>query len=94
MCLYETINSSQTHAELNLEQPIPQELPYSGKLSREKTFTNFTVLWLYAKVFSVKFGAWRPLAWQKRAIRESFLCKDRIFTNLRKFLPRKFTAIR
>ena len=25
--------------------------PYSGKLSREKTCTNFTVLWLYAKVF-------------------------------------------
>ena len=23
---------------------------------REKTFANFTVLWLYAKVFSVKFG--------------------------------------
>ena len=89
MCLYETINSSQTHAELNLEQPIPQESPYSGKLSREKTFTNFAVLWLYAKVFSVKFGAWRPLAWQKRAIRESFLHKDRIFTNLRKFSPSK-----
>ena len=32
MCLYETINSSQTNAELNLEQPIPHELPYSGKL--------------------------------------------------------------
>ena len=45
-------------------------VPYSGKLSREKTFTNFTVLWLYAKVFSAKFGAWRPLVLQKRAIRE------------------------
>ena len=28
----------------------------SGKLPREKTFVNFTVLWLFAKVFSVKFG--------------------------------------
>ena len=28
---------------------------YSGKLSREKTITNFTVLWLFAKVFSAKF---------------------------------------
>ena len=27
----------------------------STKLLREKTFTNFTVLWLYAKVFSTKF---------------------------------------
>ena len=32
------------------------DIPYSGKLSREKTFANFTVLWLFAKVFSVKFG--------------------------------------
>ena len=29
---------------------------YSGKLSREKTITNFAVLWLFAKVFSAKFG--------------------------------------
>ena len=32
------------------------KLPYNGKLSREKTFVNFTVLWLFAKVFSTKFG--------------------------------------
>ena len=25
--------------------------PYSGKLSSEKTFVNFTVLWLFAKAF-------------------------------------------
>ena len=29
---------------------------YSGKLSREKTIPNFAVLWLFAKVFSAKFG--------------------------------------
>ena len=46
---------------------------------------NFTVLLLYAKVFSAKFGAWHPLAWQKRAIRVSFLRENRIFTTLRKF---------
>ena len=28
----------------------------TGKLLREKTFTNFTVVWLFAKVFSVNFG--------------------------------------
>ena len=28
----------------------------SGKLPREKIFVNFAVLWLFAKVFSVKFG--------------------------------------
>ena len=35
---------------------------YSGKLSREKTFANFTALWLFAKAFSAKLGAWCPLA--------------------------------
>ena len=36
--------------------------PYSGKLLREKTFANLAVLWLFAKVFSVKFGACHYLA--------------------------------
>ena len=40
-------------------------ISYSGKLLREKTFVNFTVLWLVAKVFSAKFGAWCPLPRQK-----------------------------
>ena len=31
-------------------------LPYSGKLSREKTCVMFAVLWLLMKVFSMKFG--------------------------------------
>ena len=31
-------------------------LLYSGKFSREKTFVNFTVLWLFVKVLSAKFG--------------------------------------
>ena len=31
------------------------DIPYSGKLSREKTVANFAVLWLFVKVFSVKF---------------------------------------
>ena len=33
-----------------------EELPYSRKLSRKKPFANFAVLWLFAKVFSAKFG--------------------------------------
>jgi len=37
-----------------------QRILYSGKLSREKTFMNFTVLWLFAKVFSTKFGGIAP----------------------------------
>ena len=30
-------------------------IPYSGKLSREKTFTNFAIFQPSAKVFSTKF---------------------------------------
>ena len=56
-------------------------IPYSGKLLREKTFVNFEVLCLYAKVFFTKFGAWCPLVLQNKQsakivfspIRESFL---------------------
>ena len=40
-------------------------------------------------LFSAKFGGWRPLALQNRAIRESFLRENRIFTNSRKFSPSK-----
>ena len=44
----------------------------AGKLSREKTFANFTGLWLFAKVFSLKFWVWCHLARYKWAICESF----------------------
>ena len=37
-------------------------------------------LWGYSRKFSPRnFGEWHPLAWQKCAIRESFLRKNRIF---------------
>ena len=36
------------------------KLPYSVKLSRGKTFTNFAVLEPPAKVFSTKFGCAVP----------------------------------
>ena len=35
---------------------MKSKVPYSGKLQKEKTFTNFELLWLFAKVFSTKFG--------------------------------------
>ena len=38
-------------------------VPYSRELLREKPFMNFAVLWLFAKVFFAKFGAWCPLVW-------------------------------
>ena len=49
---------------------------YSGKLSREKTFMNFAVLWLFTKVFSVKFGGMASIGTPKAS-------------NSRKFSPQK-----
>ena len=52
---------------------IQEVLPYSAKLSREKTFTNFAALEPPTKVFSMKFGhAIYPL-WLLLAFHESFL---------------------
>ena len=38
----------------NMQNTSDRLVPYSGKLSREKTFGNFSVLWLSAKVFSLE----------------------------------------
>ena len=62
---------------------------YSGKLSREKTFENFAILWLFAKVFSAKFGGVVSFGAAQRAIRESFSAKIISFTNSQKFSPSK-----
>ena len=60
---------------------------YSRKHSREKTFANFTVLWLFMKFFSVKFGGWCPLALDKRAIHEWFFPQKSYFSPIRKSFP-------
>ena len=56
-------------------------IPYSGKLSREKPFVNFIILWLVAKVFSAKFGGMASVGVPKLigAIRESFLHENCIY---------------
>ena len=59
-------------------------IPYSGELSRRKTFVNFAVLWLFAKVFSAKFGGVASLPRHKRAIRKSFLCENSFFRQFAK----------
>ena len=40
---------------LDKDTMVLYEVPYSGKLSREKTFTNFAIFPPSAKVFSIKF---------------------------------------
>ena len=58
---------------------LSNQFPYSRKLSREKTFANFMVLWLLVKVFSVKFEGVASFSATKATIRKSFLCKNCIF---------------
>ena len=70
--LVESLNSVGTFQVL-----VHIVIPYGGKLLREKTFANFTVLWLFAKVSPQNFGGiWHAFAWQKGAIHESFLHKN------------------
>ena len=74
-------------------------VPDSGKLSREKTFTNFAVLEPPAKVFSTKFGRTVPnyvrfwhsakvfsAKWPLLPIRESFLSKVSRYTVYRIYI--------
>ena len=66
-------------------------IPYSGKLSREKTFANFAVLWPFTKVFSAKSGGVASFG----AAQASNPRKFSYFSPIREsFLPRKFPAIR
>ena len=54
----------------------------AGNLSREKTFTNFTVLWLFAKFFFAKF--WGVASFGTAKV---FSAKILFFTNSQKFSP-------
>ena len=68
-------------------------LPYSGELSRKKTFANFAVLWVFAKVFSTKFGSVVSFGAAKASnLQKFFSAKITFFTNLRKFFSSKVTC--
>ena len=69
-------------------------LPYCGKLSREKTFTNFAVLCLFMDIFLQNLGVRCSLVRHKWVIRECFLHKIVFFTNSRKFSPSEVSRIR
>ena len=69
-----------------------KKLPYSGKLSREKTFMNFTVLWLCMKVFSAKFVA--MVFFTASNLRTLSLRKSYFSPIRESFIPRKFPAMR
>ena len=67
-------------------------IPYSRKLSREKTFANFEILWLFASFSPQNLGAWHLLAAAASNTCETFLSKDRFLTNSRKFSSAKFSS--
>ena len=71
---------------------LKYNIPYSGKLSREKTFANFTVLWLFVKVFSAKFGGVALWCCKSEQFVKVFFAKIVFFTNLRKFSSSKVSC--
>ena len=74
-----------------------------GNFRGRKLSRYFTVLWLFAQVFSAKFGGVASFGAAQRAIHESFLCENRIFHQfakvffLKSFLlysrPKKFVFV-
>ena len=81
--------------EVYLLQKREQEyILYSRKLSREKTFTNFTALWLFAKVFTIKFGAIASFGtakasnMQKFSPRKSYFLRKTRYTVLQSYCPK------
>ena len=79
-------NALQQHSEVQLLKDycstrvgLSPDILYSGKLSREKTFANFVVLWQIAKVFFRKIWDVASFGVAKQAIRESFLHENCIF---------------
>ena len=65
---------------------------YSGKLSREK-FCNYWVLWLFAKVFSVKFGGMAFIGGGSEQSTKVFSTKMYFPLVCESLLLRKFPAI-
>ena len=90
------LNSNLLKTNFRLIQiPYIELIPYSGKLSREKTFTNFAIFPPSAKVFSTKFQACHTHYATTFNIPQKFSPRNAPFPPIREsFLPRKFPAIR
>ena len=69
-------------------------IPYSRKVLRVKTFANFAFLWLFAKVFPVKFGVAASFSAAQASNSRKFFLRKSYFSPIREsFLPWKFPAI-
>ena len=71
---------------------LVESIPYSGKLSREKTFVNFAVLWLFAKVFSAKFGGMASIGTVKASNLRKFSLRKSYFSPIHKSFPLSSTV--
>ena len=72
---------------------VNHKITCSIKLSRGKTFANFKVLWLFAKVFSIKFGGVSSFG-APCTSEQSAKFSPRKSLIHESFLPQKFPAIR
>ena len=69
-------------------------VPYSGKLSREKIFANFAVLWLFVTVFLHEIWGCGILWHGKVSNLRKFSPQKMYFSLIcESFLPRKFSTI-
>ena len=69
-------------------------IPYSGKLLRDKTFTNFADLEPFVKVFSANFECTCAHASHPTVDPRKFSLRNLLFSHFREsFIPRKFPAI-
>ena len=70
-------------------------VPHSRKLSRKKTFMNFVVLWLFAKVFAAKFWGSASFGTANASNPRKFSPWKLYFSLIHEtFLPQKFPAVR
>ena len=60
-------------------------IPYSLNISREKTFTDFTDLWVTSKFFTLKILSCITILYYVFTIHEIFIAKTLKAMNLRKF---------
>ena len=67
---------------------------FQGNFRGRKTFVNFAVLWLSAKVFSAKFGGVASFGAAQASNLRNFSPRKSYFSPIREsFLPRKFPTI-
>ena len=62
------------------------------KTLRDKTYANCEILWLFIKVFSMKFGGMASFGGISEHFTKVFLCKSYFSPIHESFLPRKLPA--